>query len=136
MDDDKRPTDWPRLFGLAAYELTTPLAVVRGYAGILQSPKMDASREERHNIYVKLARAAEQAGRVADTMRELEAFETGRRWTAVGRRARRLRSEFTPDASNQSSFVATTGGRIKPCVNPPAHVDVFADDENPAVQVL
>lgn len=83
MNDDKSPTDWARLFELAAYELAVPLSVVGGYARILQSPKMDASREKQQNIYAELDRAAEQARQVIKKMRELQAFETGRWWTAV-----------------------------------------------------
>ena len=80
MNDDKWPTDWSRLFGLAAYELIAPLMAVVGYSRILQSGKMDASREQRQIIYARLERAAERASQVLGKMRDLQAFETGRRW--------------------------------------------------------
>ena len=82
MNDDKWPTDWPRLFGLAAYELATPLSLVQGYARFLQSPKMDAFPEKHQNIYAELDRVAARALQVTQKMRELQAFETGRRWWA------------------------------------------------------
>jgi hypothetical protein len=82
MNDDKWPTDWPRLFGLAAYELATPLSLVQAYARFLQSPKMDAFPEKHQNIYAELDRVAARALQVTQKMRELQAFETGRRWWA------------------------------------------------------
>jgi light-regulated signal transduction histidine kinase (bacteriophytochrome) len=83
MNADQSPTDWARLFGLAAYELRNPLAVVGGYARILQSSKIDASRVT--HIYAELERAAEQARQVMGKMHELQAFETGRWRTAAAK---------------------------------------------------
>ena len=39
------------------YELTTVLAVVHGFARILQSAKMDAYREKQANIYPRHAQS-------------------------------------------------------------------------------
>lgn len=44
---------------------------------------MDASPEKRRQIYAKLDQAAGHARQVTEKMRELQAFETGRRWTEV-----------------------------------------------------
>src|SRR4051812_4487541 len=85
MNDAKWPTDWPRLLGLALYELTTPLPVVHGYARLLRSGKIGASPEERHHAYAQLEHAARRVSEVAVKVRQLQAFETGRRWTTVER---------------------------------------------------
>src|SRR4051812_32607375 len=80
MTNDKRQTDWPRLFALAVYELNTPMVVVHGYGRLLQSPR---SPDERQRMFVEMGRAADQACEVMAKIRELVALEAGRPWTIV-----------------------------------------------------
>jgi len=120
MNADKWPTDWPRLFGLAEYELRNHLGVVNGYARILQSRKMDASQQTL--IYAELGRAAEQACQVIHKMRELQAFETGQWRTAVEK------SEISLESMIRD-VIATPGRRWDPQVA----VDVLINPGETAV---
>jgi light-regulated signal transduction histidine kinase (bacteriophytochrome) len=81
MNDDKCPTDWPRLMELATYELRIPLTVVNGYARLLHSGRTGASSDERRHAYAELERAAKHAIQVVEKMQQVQALETGRRWT-------------------------------------------------------
>jgi hypothetical protein len=122
MSDDKCPTDWQRLFGLAAYELTTPVAVVSGYARVLQSGKTDAWGEKQQKIFADLDRAAERAREVTEKMRLLQAFEAGQRWTTVEKTEISLESVIR-------EAIATPGRRWDPLVA----VDVLINPGETAV---
>jgi len=83
MSEEKSPTDWPALFGMAAYELANPSAVISGYAHMLHSPRMEAAgrfvQERVKREFIRAAGpAAEQVKQVRFKMDALVRFETGR----------------------------------------------------------
>ena len=83
MSEEKGPTDWPKLFGMAAYELAVPSSIISGYARLLQSSKIETAgrdvQERLNREFIRAAaHAAEQLQQVRFKMDALVRFETGR----------------------------------------------------------
>ena len=83
MSEEKSSTDWPKLFGMAAYELAIPSTLISGYAGLLQSSKIETAgrdvqeRLKRESVGAAV-RAAKQLRQIQFKMDALVRFETGR----------------------------------------------------------